>query len=849
MMRPHALLWQACGLALLLLCCTLSAHAIIREVDPGDMPDLKPDEGLLVVAIDSQREDPAIRVEREGLNLDARTVRGKGAGYSFALLTLPAGRYRWSRIGYYGFGTSAVSKEAGLSFEVKPGVINYAGDVRLSNHRWLSVVHVSNRGLASLDWLGKTHGAVLRRWSFQYTGRYPDPFPEMYRDAIAGREGMQDKTLEPPATEALPLPLNELWRPSRLLSIELNPSGDMFAEVVRYEVDVVLDKKGASRAAAKGTPKETKMQKEWRWGVNLVDIASGDVTRLYDSLKPLSRLDWSGDRSLIMSVGADSGLDILIATHVVEGASGRRYEKVVLSRQGYLVQVLRDRPGRILFATGGTEGAEVHEIDLRDQRAVDRFDFTTSRNFNEGVKDGLWFIADVAGRIRLVLRRNKDRQLVLMHGGDGLFREVMVLDEDGDIRPIGLSPDGAMIYGVAEQDRGQRDLVEIDPATGNITRTLFSKPGRDVVRALYAADGTLIGATYRENGLEVSDYFQQTDGSVYAKLRDAFPGMEVNVIQRNANGRKMLVLAGGSDKPSQVYFHDIDAGTLSSVSEIAPWLSKRRFAPATVLHAKTADGLTIEAYLTMPLGARGKLPLVLFPHGGPIGVRDTRYFDPEVQFLASLGYAVLQVNFRGSEGFGTAFRKAGERSYGSAIEDDIDAALAKALAEHPVDADRMCALGGSYGGYSAMVSAIRWPGRFRCMVSIAGISDRALFFTASDSALVEKTRKLMEQMIGDPNTEMDEMIRYSPLYRYKELVSPVMLVHGREDLRVDYEHTRRLVRMLNLAGRPPVLIVLDNEGHGIEDDANRTRVWTGIAGFLRQHLGDPLAGQASASAP
>ena len=834
--------WQACGLALCLLFFAASVHAIIREVDPGEMPVLKADEGLLVVAIDSDREGPAIRIEREGLNFDARTVRGKGTGRSFTLLVLPAGRYRWSRIGYYGRGTFAMSKESGLSFEIKAGVLNYAGDLQLSSQRWLSAVHVSNRGLASLDWLEKTHAMVLQRWPFQYTGRYPDPFPAMYRDAIAGREGMEDKTLEPPATEALPLPLDELWRPSRLQSIELNPRGDMFAEVVRYEVDTIAGK----ATPPTGKAKETKTQKAWRWGVNLVDITSGDVTRLYDSLKPLSRLDWSGDRSLIMSIGADSGLDILIATHVVEGASGRRYEKVVLSRPGYLVQVLRDRPGRILFATGGTEGAEVHEIDLRDQRVVDRFDFTTARNFNEGVKDGLWFIADAAGRIHLALRRNKDRQLVLMHGGDGLFREVMVLDDDGDLRPIGLSPDGAMIYGIAEQDRGQRDLVEIDPATGNITRTLFSKPGRDVVRALYAADGTLIGATYRENGLEVSDYFLQTDAKVYAKLRDALPGMEVNVIQRNADGRKMLVLAGGSDKPSQVYFHDIDAGTISSVSEIAPWLSKRRFAPATVLHAKSADGLTIEAYLTMPLDARGKVPLVLFPHGGPIGVRDTRYFDPEVQFLAALGFAVLQVNFRGSEGFGTAFRKAGERSYGSAIEDDIDAALAKALAEHAIDADRMCALGGSYGGYSAMVSAIRWPGRFRCVVSIAGISDRVLFFTASDSALAEKTRKLMEQMIGDPNTEMDDMVRYSPLYRYKELVPPVMLVHGREDLRVDFEHTRRLVRMLNLAGRPPVLIDLKDEGHSIEDDGNRTRVWTGIAGFLRQHLGDPLAARDTA---
>lgn len=159
----------------------------------------------------------------------------------------------------------------------------------------------------------------------------------------------------------------------------------------------------------------------------------------------------------------------------------------------------------------------------------------------------------------------------------------------------------------------------------------------------------------------------------------------------------------------------------------------------------------------------------------------------------------------------------------------------------------MCALGSSYGGYSAMVSAIRWPQRFRCVVSIAGVSDRALFFTASDIGGDAETRRRMELLMGDPSLAADlaEMQATSPLYRYRDLQVPLMLVHGGEDARVDYEHTRRLVRMLNLAGRTPVLMTFPDEGHGLEKLESLERAWTAIAGFLGQYLGPPAASAAS----
>lgn len=165
------------------------------------------------------------------------------------------------------------------------------------------------------------------------------------------------------------------------------------------------------------------------------------------------------------------------------------------------------------------------------------------------------------------------------------------------------------------------------------------------------------------------------------------------------------------------------------------------------------------------------------------------------------------------------------------------AAPAFARASHPLDAKRMCVLGSSYGGYSAMVSTIRWPDRFRCAVSMHGVTDRALLFTASDSASSDRLRTELVRMMGDPRAEMEGMLATSPLYRYQDLRTPLLLVHGRDDIRVDFEHTRRLVRMLNLAGRTPVVMAFQDAGHGLHDLGDLDTAWRGIAGFLRMHLG------------
>jgi dipeptidyl aminopeptidase/acylaminoacyl peptidase len=798
----------------------LPAHAVIRKIDPGEIPKLAADEALLMIGVDTDTDLEKVSIARNGVNLDVRSIRSLEKGRSSQLFAVPVGRYRWSSVSMRVSGIRFnVSVDEEYGFDVKSGRINYPGDLlyrKLS--AWEIMFHVSNRGLLAMDWLQTQHPALYRDYAFEYTGHYPDPFPGVYREATIERKPSPDRTLPVPQAGVLPIPIEDLWRPGQLQLVEISPAGDLLAQVVTY-----------------------KREDKWQWAIDLVDLKSETTARLYESPKKVSRLDWAGVRSLIISVGDDHELDALMILNMTDAADGRKYELALMPRVGLLIKVLRDQPGFILFQSYDSAGAlQVHRIDVRDKAALRKFDFADSSRLNSGVKRDLRWYADAQGRLRAALATDKDGTRVLMHGLGREFRQVLKFDDGNDFQPVALSSDGDLIYGITDQDRDQRDLVEFDPAVGKITRTAFSKRGVDIEGPLLDEAGKLVGASYYRDGLLFSDYFEKNDAAIDTRLRAAFPEKSVSILQRDAAKRNFVVAVGGSDQPTNIYVFDHAASRAMLVSETMPWLEKHRFGLSHSIRVKSKDGLEIEAYLTLPSAASAKHPLLVFPHGGPIGVRDSRYFDPEVQFLTALGYAVLQVNFRGSEGFGTAFRRAGERSYGSAIEDDIDAALTAALAKYPLDDKRMCAMGASYGGYSAMVSAIRWPGRFRCAISIAGVSDRALFFTASDTGRTKEGRKLMEEKIGNPRTEMDEMRAYSPLYRYRELDLPVMLVHGGEDLRVDYEHTRRLLRMLNLVDRPPVLIELKDEGHGIDDDDNRKRVWEGIAGFLRTHLGNPL---------
>lgn len=795
-------------LALLLLLAALPLSARDFKVKPGEMPDLRPGEGLVLVAVDSDLAVTSLTVRSEDKAFTGGKLQDIARGHTAALYVMPAGKYRWDRLSL-GWLRWSLRDNPEFVFEVKPGQLSYAGDLIF---RGAERFNVANRGLRAMDWLEAEHPGMLERYGFGYVGYYPDAFPDFYRDQLkaAGNPApaQRDARKAPPAPGTLPIAVDELWRPSRLQTVAMSGNGRFVA-------------------AAVGEGGEGSI-------IELYDLEGGSVSRLVASRTAVESLVWKDDRTLLANIGVEFGPPRLWIFHLGEDGKAA---PIVVPRAGALVDPLPLDPGHILFASSGVRETQVHRVDIRSEAALDAFRFPMRERVNAGLENDFRWYTDARGKIRGAKVR-REEGTVLVHGADGRFQDVLVMDEAGGFAPLAVSGDGSRFYGISDKGRQQRELVEFDPARKQITRTVFSKPGVDVVNAIFGARGEPEGVRYYESGQLVSEYFDAAGQNLAGALARAFPGKTVASLARSASGQQSLLWVDSSDQPPLVYHLDRDAGRASLLDEAAPWLAKQAFAPTKALTARSSDGLEIEAFLTLPQRP-GKLPLVVMPHGGPIGVADRRHFDPEVQFIASLGYAVLQVNFRGSAGYGKSFREAGYKGHGTAIEDDIDAAVEAALAGFPLDPTRLCTVGTSYGGYSGLMLAVRSPERFRCVVSISGVSDRALFFTASDAGRFEEGRASLEKIIGDPRTQPELMRETSPLFRYRELKVPVMLVHGGEDFRVDYEHTRRLLRLLSLAGRPPVTLYFPDEGHGIGEPANVKETWEGIAGFLREHLDGP----------
>lgn len=815
-----------------------------RPVAPGKQVSLAPDEGLLVVSVDSDSELARLRFDRIGTNRDSGTFRSLKKGVTTRLFAVPAGRYRWTKVTQvdsWSF-TAAIdmTRSREFEFEVKPGRINYAGDLVYRNTGFFSAhVRLANRTLPVLDWIGGQHPALADAWPFEYTGHYPDPFPAFYASVRAEHAGAgidRDATRAPPApATTLPLPPRELWAPAGVVDVALSPDGALVAYATRETV-------AGARTAGNA-------DERIRWTLYIFDVQPGTLIRVLDADAPFIDIRWESDRTLLATTRTLAG-GWLHALHVGESNNGvRPLRRVDGPVGGTVVDLLPAEPNVVLYQKREGDGIAVHRLHLDSKEAVGRFHRARLRDrLNTGVERDVSWFTDGHGRLRAAYARRNEDDLVLVHGRDGVFREVMTVDGQGGFQPSALTFDGERFIGFIEDGRGQRELVEFDPDRREVTRTIHSKPGVDLVSAVFDERRNPIGVRYYRDGQLMTDHFQSADQNMERLLRNAFPGRSVAGVGRSRDGAVSVLWVDGSDQPPQLYLLDVPGKHAQLLADVHPGLQDRAFAAAEVLKLKASDGTPLEAFFTRPPEVASP-PLVVLAHGGPIGVQDDLHFNREVQFLASLGYAVLQVNFRGSDGYGTAFRKAGHRNFGRMIEDDIDTAVQAVLARGSVDGSRMCAVGTSYGGYSAMVSTIRWPSRYRCAVSIAGVSDRALFFTASDSGRDAKVRREMEKVMGDPRVPEDlaSMQATSPLYRVKELQVPLMLIHGRDDARVDYEHTRRLIRLLNLEGRTPVVMSFDEEGHGLDDLDNIEAAWKGVAGFLQTHLAPGAASAGSAA--
>jgi dipeptidyl aminopeptidase/acylaminoacyl peptidase len=318
----------------------------------------------------------------------------------------------------------------------------------------------------------------------------------------------------------------------------------------------------------------------------------------------------------------------------------------------------------------------------------------------------------------------------------------------------------------------------------------------------------------------------------------------VNDLSWSDDARRFVVHAYSDVTPGSFYLFDLDKRRLEWLADSAPWIDAKKMSPMKAVRYAARDGLAIPAYLTVPKGSDGKnLPLVVIVHGGPwVDGYEWRY-DPEVQFLAARGYAVLTPNFRGTTHYGYKHYRSSFKQWGLSMQDDIADGVLWAIKEGIADPKRVCIYGGSYGGYATMMALAKNPDLFRCGINYVGVTDLPMFLTMTwaDYAYSDFVAYGAKEMVGDVDKDMSQLKATSPVYLADKIRAPVLMAYGSSDVRVPIEHGTRMRSALETQQKKVEWIAAEGEGHGFRDPKNRDMFYGAMEKFLDENIGAKAA--------
>lgn len=436
-------------------------------------------------------------------------------------------------------------------------------------------------------------------------------------------------------------------------------------------------------------------------------------------------------------------------------------------------------------------------------------------------------------------------------GADAPWQTILPLkNRNGQLRPLGLDGVTNRLI-VANLTPEKRWAVSaLDPANGELSEPLLSDPEYDIVPEHYIpgmvgvtlagpifspAKRTLVGIRYYNEAPRVK--WLDKDFARYQAAVDKWLPDTVNLlVDQSQDGKKLLWFCFSDQNPGSYHLLDLANRSFKPLGTRMPWIKPAAMAPMLAIKYTARDGLVIHGYLTVPVGMSPKnLPLVVMPHGGP-WVRDTWGFNPLVQMLANRGYAVLQMNYRGSTGYGEVLYQNARRQIGGKIQDDIEDGTRWALAIGLADPRRIAIMGMSYGGYATLFGLGHNPELYRCGISFAGVTDWLAFFDDSDIAEYNSSKRYWREQLGDPRKEAINLRTISPVTFADKITAPVLIIQGKDDQRVPPDQAKRMIEALDRAGRKPESLLIPRLGHTYGDEKQRTEIFEAIAAFLEKHL-------------
>ncbi|HJU33386.1 MAG TPA: S9 family peptidase [Hyphomicrobiaceae bacterium] len=443
-------------------------------------------------------------------------------------------------------------------------------------------------------------------------------------------------------------------------------------------------------------------------------------------------------------------------------------------------------------------------------------------------------------RLALKAREAEGGQLVYRIAGDDL-EQVMVIEHEDDLstHPIGFTQDGATLYWISSIGRDKAALVAHDWQSG-ADRLLAEHPKADISRVLANPRTRVVEAAGAHHLALDWIPLDERIASDLKRLQGALPG-QVEIADRTLDDSKWIVVAEAADAPATYHIYDRGSGRIAELFQTLPELKSHRLLPMRGETIRARDGLELVCYLTVPADARPRpkspLPMVLLVHGGP-WARDEYGFDPQHQWLANRGWAVLSVNFRGSTGFGKAFINAGDLQWGRKMHDDLLDAAAWAVREGIADPARIAIMGGSYGGYATLAGLAFTPDAFCCGVDIVGPSNLETLLATIPPYWAAFFENLARR-VGDPRTESGRALlrERSPLHSAGAIAKPLLIGQGANDPRVKQAESDQIIAAMRAKGLPVTYILYPEEGHGFAEPENRISFYAIAEAFLAAHLG------------
>ncbi len=456
-------------------------------------------------------------------------------------------------------------------------------------------------------------------------------------------------------------------------------------------------------------------------------------------------------------------------------------------------------------------------------------------NVNEPVSE---WITDHNGVIRLAIQTvdGVNTRLLYRDDADSKFEEVITTNFKESFYPLFFDFDNEPVaYGLSDINRDKMSVVKFDLKKKEEIAVLFSHDKVDVKHVKFSKKRKCLTLAYYVTDKKKSYFFDSKMEGIYQRIKSELGDYDIYITDYNKEEDKFLVRTYSDRTRGSYYFYDLNTDDLIKLVDISPWLIEEDMAEMKAVEYQSRDGLTIHGYLTLPKSAnQSLLPTVILPHGGP-WTRNIWGFNPEVQMLADKGYAVFQMNFRGSSGYGRAFKEASFKEWGKKMQDDITDGVTWLKEQGIADPERIAIYGGSYGGYATLSGITTTPDLYQCAIDYVGVSNLHSFMRTIPPYWAPYL-EMMYEMIGDPKKDSLAMAEASPINHVDKITCPLFVAQGANDPRVNIDESDQMVRALRERNIDVPYMVKYDEGHGFRNEENKFEFYKAMLGFLEQNM-------------